>query len=110
MNEKGNKMKQYLVFQLPFEHSLKRDMSFLETFQIEELSDEYVCVAQVTANSLDEVFRIGNFVSSADQDFIEVTGEMHSISVGDIIADVQSGEEFVVAPFGFNKIVMKEGV
>ena len=100
-------MNTYIVYQLPFAHSLKREMSFLETFQIKELSDEYVAVARVDARSLDEVFRIGNFVCEEDATKIEMVGEMHSISVGDIIADVTNGAEYVVAPYGFDRIEMK---
>lgn len=110
MNEKGNQMKTYLVYQLPFEHSLKRDVPILETFQIKELSDEYVVVAEIKASSLDEVFRINNFVSEKDMHNLTFLDEMHSISVGDIIVDVEEDKEYVVANYGFDRIEMKSEV
>lgn len=103
-------MKSYLVFQLPFEHSLKRDLPLMEAFQIEELSDEYVVVARITARTADEAFRIGNFVCEEDKDLIEIVGEMHSISVGDILVDLERDQAMVVADFGFTEITMKEWV
>lgn len=102
------KMSKYAVYQLPFDHKNKRDMGFFEASQIEAISDEYELVAQVDARSLDEVFRIGNFICESDRTLIEIVGEMHSISVGDIIANLESGEEYVVASVGFDKISMKE--
>lgn len=110
MIDKGNQMSKYTVHQLPFEHSLKRDMGFLETFQYEELSDEYVLVGVITADTLDEAFRIGNFVCSDDQDFIEICGEMHSISTGDILCDLETEQCYVCMAHGWDKIEMKEAV
>lgn len=103
-------MTKYAVYQLPFEHSLHRDLSFMERFQIEELSDEFVFVALIKASTLDEAFRIGNFVCEDDKDSIEIVGEMHSISVGDILHDLTTGETFACESFGWGKIEMKEAV
>ena len=62
------------------------------------------------ARSMDEVFRIGNFVCEGDETLIEILGDMRSISVGDIIHNLDTDETFVVARFGFEKITMKECV
>lgn len=103
-------MTNYLIYQLPFEHKNKRDMSFFDAKQIEEISDEYELVAQVTARSLDECFRIGNFVCEEDQTLIKVVGKMHSLSVGDIVVDLNANKEYVCASFGWEEIEMKECV
>ena len=103
-------MTNYLIYQLPFEHKNKRDMSFFDAKQIEEISDEYELVAQVTARSLDECFRIGNFVCEEDQTLIKVVGKMHSLSVGDIVVDLNANTEYVCASFGWEEIEMKECV
>jgi hypothetical protein len=57
---------------------------------------------------MDAVFRIANFVCEEDASLIEVVGEMHSLSVGDIVHNLDTDETFVVANFGFEKINMKE--
>ena len=101
-------MQRYAVYQLPFENPKIRDLSFMDPFEIEAISDEFEVVATVDARSLEEVFRIGNFVSEADSTLIEVVGEMHSISVGDIIHNLETDETHVVARFGFEKINMME--
>lgn len=103
-------MKSYLVFQLPFENEKCRDLSFMSAKEIEAISDEYELVARIDARSADEAFRIGNFVCESDASLIEVVGDMHSISVGDILVDLSTGQELVVARFGFEKITMKEAV
>lgn len=112
-NTKGTKMatmQRYAVYQLPFENPKIRDLSFMDPLEIEAISDEYEVVATVDARSLDEVFRIGNFVSEADSTLIEVVGEMHSISVGDIIHNLETDETHVVDKIGFVMINMKEAV
>lgn len=105
-----SKMTRYAVYQLPFENPKIRDLSFMKPNEIEEISGDYELVATVDARSLDEVFRIGNFVSEADSTLIEVLGEMHSISVGDIIHNLETDETHVVDRIGFVKINMKESV
>ena len=59
---------------------------------------------------MSEAFRIGNFVVEADSTLIEVVGDMHSISVGDIIHNLVTDETHVVDKIGFVKINMKESV
>jgi len=101
-------MNTYAVYQLPFDNVKSRDLSFMEASEIEEISDEFELVARVDARSLDEVFRIGNFVVEEDLSLIEMVGEMHSVSVGDIIENLSTGETYTVDSMGFTKITMKE--
>lgn len=103
-------MNSYLVFQLPFDNKNMRDMYFMNAKEIEAISDEYELVARIDARTADEAFRIGNFVCEEDASLIEVVGDMHSISVGDILVNVTTGDEMIVAKFGFEKINMKESV
>jgi hypothetical protein len=112
MNEKGNEMKMttYMVYQLPFGNENARELSFMSDKEIEEISDQYELVARVDARSMDEVFRIANFVCDEDASLIEVVGEMHSLSVGDIVHNLETDETFVCANYGWNKIEMKESV
>ena len=111
MNEKGNAMmNQYAVYQLPEESKFIRDLYFMKSDEIEKISDEYEFVARIDARSLDEVFRIGNFVCPEDDTLRTVIGSMHSISVGDIIHNLDTDETYVVARYGFEPITMKESV
>ena len=112
MNKKGNEMKMttYMIYQLPFENENCREMTFMSDKEIEEISDQYEIVARVDARSMDEVFRIANFVCDEDASLIEVVGEMHSLSVGDIVHNLETDETFVCANCGWNKIEMKESV
>lgn len=112
MNKKGNVMKhvRYCVYQLPFENENSRNLYFMAPKEIEEISDQYELVCQIDARSMDEAFRIGNFVLEEDRSLIEVVGEMHSISVGDIIHNLETDETFLVMDYGFTKIEMKEAV
>lgn len=113
MNKKGNtvsKMQTYLIYQLPFENENTRDLSFMTPAEIESISDQFELVARVDARSLDTVFRIANFVSEEDESLIEVVGEMHSLSVGDIVVNLDTDESFVCLNYGWKKIAMKESV
>jgi hypothetical protein len=112
MIKKGNEMKmtRYAIYQLPFENEKIRDLSFMSSKEIEDISDEFEFVAQCDARSLDEVFRIANFVCEEDESLIEVVGKMHSLSVGDIVHDLTTDETFVCANYGWEKIEMKESV
>jgi hypothetical protein len=110
---KGTKMSKinpYAVYQLPEGNAKIRDLSFLNPLEIEAISDEFEMVARVDARSLDEVFRIGNFVVEEDLSLIDMVSEMHSISVGDIIHNLETDETHVVDKFGFVMITMKEAV
>lgn len=101
-------MKEFSVYQLPFENPKMRDMYFMKSAEIQAISDEYEFVAAVKAKTLDDVFRIGNFVDPKDRNSIAVIGQMRSISVGDIIVDVYTDEAWVVAQYGFEPITMKK--
>lgn len=105
-----SQMSRYAVYQLPELHAKIRDLSFMSPAEVEEISDEYEFVAHLDARSLSEAFRIGNFVVESDSTLIEVVGDMHSISVGDIIHNLVTDETHVVDKFGFVKIDMKESV
>jgi hypothetical protein len=60
----------------------------------------YAPVAEITADSLDQVFSIGNV---GPESSIKRLAPMHSISVGDVIVD-ECGHAFYVAPVGFKSI------
>ena len=73
--------------------------------------DCYTKVAEVVADDLDHVFEVGNI---GPEDRITRLDKMHSISVGDIIADAD-GNCNVVASVGFtplaqtfHKMLLKE--
>ena len=75
------------------------------------MHDCYTKVAEVVADDLDHVFEVGNI---GPEDRITRFDKMHSISVGDIIADAD-GNCSVVCNFGFtplaqtfHKMVLKE--
>lgn len=110
-------MNQYAVYQLPEDNpyirdiyfmSSRKDINFIFSEEIAEISNEYEFVARIDARSLDEVFRIGNFVCPEDDTLRQVFGSMRSISVGDIIHNLDTDETFVVAKYGFDPITMKE--
>jgi len=97
-------MNQYAIYQVPFENDLIRDISFMTPAEIEKVSDQYELVATMRAENLEQVFHFGNMGNHP----IDRVGEMHSVSVGDIIHNFDTDETFVVARFGFEKINMKE--
>lgn len=99
-------MQKFAIYQLSDENPKFRELYFVEAKDIEEFSDEYDLVGLVSAHSFDQVFGIGNMQRSR----IEVVGEMRSVSVGDILVNLTTGETVVVAKFGFDKITMKEAV
>ena len=75
------------------------------------MHDCYTKVAEVVADDLDHVFEVGNI---GPEDRITRLDKMHSISVGDIIADAD-GNCNVVASVGFtplaqtfHKMLLKE--
>jgi hypothetical protein len=111
-NAKGTKMmNKYAVYQLPEGHPMIRDMYFLKPAEIEAISDEYEFVARIDARTLDECFRVGNFICEEDESLRRVVPEgMRSISVGDIIHDLDVDASFVVERIGFARIRMKEAV
>jgi hypothetical protein len=96
--------KLYAVYQVPFENDLIRDVGFMSAEQIQEVSDQYELVGTVQAVDLEQVFFYGNI----QREKFTVLGEMVSVSTGNIIEDVASGETFVVEMMGFKQITMKE--
>lgn len=60
----------------------------------------YEPVAEITADSLSQVFDIGNI---GPESSITRLAPMHSISVGDVIVD-ECGHAFYIAPVGFKRI------
>ena len=68
-------------------------------------SDQLACYEDkylVQAQDMDDVFTITNLWNAPDQ--VHTYSPGHSTSVGDIIVDNESGEQFMVADFGFNKL------
>jgi len=64
----------------------------------------YEEVAAIEADTLDEVFEIGNI---GPEEKIERFDRMHSISVGDVIRN-DKFECYVVSNFGFERLGKKE--
>jgi len=104
MNRKGIEMSKFALYQLPFENELNRDRRFMDLFRIEAVSDQYELVGTVDAKDLDEVFFFGNM----KREKFTVVGDMVSVSVGDIIHNLETDETFVVQNYGFAKLNMKE--
>ena len=101
-------MTNYAIYQLPSDHACYRDLYFMDFLEIQAISDEFEVVARITARSMDKVFRIGNFVCEEDETKIEVVGKMRSISIGDIVHNLDTDETFVCASHGWDMIMMKE--
>lgn len=96
----------FALYQVPFENDLIRDIRFMNPLQIEEVSDQFELVATVDAKGLEDVFHYGNVKRSK----FNVVGDMCSVSVGDIIHNLDTDETHVVDNIGFVKINMKEAV
>lgn len=99
-------MNKYAIYQLPETSASIRDLYFLKPHEIEAISDEYELVGYTEAADLSGVFFNGN----VDRDQVTVLGDMHSVSVGDIIHDLDVDCTHVVDRFGFVRIDMKECV
>ena len=97
----------YAVYQLNSDDDRMRDMYFMSSAEIKAISDDYVLVATIDANDLEQAFTIGNIWA---ENKINVLAPMRSVSVGDIIQDLVTDKTFVVAKFGFDEINMKESV
>jgi hypothetical protein len=63
--------------------------------------DYYKHVANITADSLEGVFHVGNM---GPEKSIERLDDMYSVSVGDVVED-ELGNKSVVAKFGFEAII-----
>jgi len=112
MNKKGNAMMNFALYQLPETSTKIRDLYFLSPSEIKEISDEYELVATGQADSLSEVFSIGNgqFPRGHRGGWMKSVQPRRSVSVGDIIHDLDTDCMHVVARYGFDRIVMKESV
>jgi hypothetical protein len=98
---------QFAIYQLPEDNCNLRDMYFMSPEEIEAISDQYELVATIDAKDPEQAFTIGNMWN---EDRMDIVGPMRSVSVGDIVEDLTTGQTLVVAKFGFNEIDMKEGV
>jgi hypothetical protein len=76
----------------------------MDPLEIEAVSDQYELVGTVEANNPEEVFHFGNI----ERQKFTVVGEMVSVSVGDIIEEIETGKTWVVDKIGFVLINMKE--
>lgn len=77
------------------------DTTFRPTVEaIQEARHMYKHVANITANDLDDMFRIGNI---GPESGIERLSDMKSVSVGDVIVDETNKAHFVQM-FGFDPI------
>ena len=103
-------MTKFAVYQLPFENENTRELSFMSALEIEEISDQYLLVAHIDAQSYDDVFRISNCCGEDPklETLIDRAEPMHSVSVGDILHNLETDETVVVVNYGFAKIYMKE--
>ena len=82
---------------------IQRDVTFFGSNSWEpKMASRYNLVARCEADNLDEVFHIGN--GFGDQDKIERLERMHSLSVGDLVEDVETGELFMCDPEGWTSI------
>ena len=99
--------RQFAVYQLSDADSRIRDMYFMGKDEIAEISADYDMVATIAAEDLEQAFTIGNIWK---EDQISMVGDMRSISVGDILHDLESDRQYVVARFGFDEIEMREAV
>lgn len=69
-------------------------------FDIEANIPHYTKVADLMVDTLDEAFEVGN---TGPEEKYKRYKRMHSVSVGDILVK-ESGEAYVVADFGFDKL------
>ena len=65
-----------------------------------QYAEYYSPVCEIEADDLNGVFQIGNI---GPEESITRLGQMHSVSVGDIIVDPQ-GVEYMVNSFGFEEL------
>lgn len=87
--------------------SLKLDMSISSKRPTGEVAGEafklgyYTHVSNITAEGLEDVFQVGNI---GPEENIERLAPMYSVSVGDIVEDVD-GKKSVVASMGYQEVV-----
>jgi hypothetical protein len=97
------KSKTFAIYQIR-NSSIRRnsDVTFKPTPELVAAhAEDYKLVAHIDSwnGSLDNVFLIGN--SGEHEDLIDRKAPMHSISVGDVIKDLETGRLSVVDRYGF---------
>ena len=87
----------------------KRNMDFADDHEIKKLVNEswnagdYDYVADITADTLNQVFHIGNMDIPREENMhINDIDKMYSVSIGNIIE--ADGSKWVVASYGFVQI------
>jgi hypothetical protein len=105
--EEKTMINRFAVYQLDSDDNRMRDMYFMSSKEIEAISDDYMLVATIDANDLEQAFTVGNI---GPESKINRIAPMRSVSVGDIIQDLVTDKTFVVVKFGFDEINMKESV
>jgi hypothetical protein len=103
-------MTQYLIFQLDYENPKSRDLTFMSSQEIADISDEYDLVGVIHAESLDDVFYKTNIGGRELEKNIYRVGEMASVSVGDIVVSLANDQAYVCAAYGWDEIEMKVAV
>jgi len=86
---------QYPEYAARLETSFKGSLGYKPEYGV-----YYVQVCSIDAEDLDAVFRIGNI---GPESCITRLGQMHSVSVGDIIEDPE-GTQYMVNSFGFKEL------
>lgn len=82
---------------------IQRDVTFFGSESWEpKMATRYNLVARCEADNLDEVFHMGN--GYGDTSKFEALERMHSVSVGDLVEDVETGELFMCDPEGWTSI------
>ena len=101
-NEKQPMIK---VFQIADQEALHPACTFTygmpvsSAFKPEEHMEKYEHVADIAGDDLNKAFEYGNI---GPEVFIKRYGQMHSLSVGDILE--LNGEKFIIARAGFDKL------
>tara|TARA_B100000212_G_C27178822_1_gene449381 strand:+ start:49 stop:366 length:318 start_codon:yes stop_codon:yes gene_type:complete len=96
------------VYQIKDQESLYPAVTFTygmglsSSFKPEDHIEKYDHVADIAGDDLNEAFEYGNIGPDV---FIKRYGQMHSLSVGDIL--VNNEGTFIIAPSGFNKVNFK---
>ena len=76
---------------------------WLDTVHMFLKAGKYQHVAIINGKNLDEVFEIGN-IGPEYRIVREKDRQMHSVSIGDLIGNVDNGKMFVVAVTGFVQV------
>lgn len=96
------------VYQIPFEakSNIHPESPFMyktgstKFFDLDKHINLYEKVADLDCETLNEAFEIGNIGPEYKYTRFK---DMHSVSVGDIL-QLETGEAYVVAPYGFDEL------